>query len=45
MTSEAKKDVEVKVPEHPKEKKRDASDFQSIYDKIITKVTKAGEKE
>ena len=43
MTGE-KKDIKEKAPEHPKKKEGDANDFQSIYDKIITAVTKRDEK-
>lgn len=43
MTAEEKKEIKDKVPEHPKKEKREARNFQDIYDDIIRGVTKAGE--
>ena len=43
MTGE-KKEIKEKASEQPKKKEGDASDFQSVYDKIITAVTKRDEK-
>lgn len=44
MTAEEKKEIKDKVPERPKKEKREASNFQDIYDDIIKGVTKTGEK-
>jgi len=44
MTTKKKKEVEEKVPEQSKKEKMAADNFQSVYDKIITEVTKTGEK-